>query len=204
MPTNSQTSVIDLNLLNTAAEVETAINAEIDVLEGLGFVVTECKIARQDDIPGAPQVAYLIGVLPAFAGDSAGLGLVKTLTLSVAETDITAAAALETLDFASALPEGSYILGSRIGLSAIFTGGTISDYTVDLGFPANLDAIVDDADLFAAAIGGEASTSPAGVAHHMLVTGSEAARTPSATFRCGSDDVADATAGACTLTLIYA
>lgn len=200
--TNSRTVVVDVDGLSAAAAT-TAINAAIETLETAGFVVTSADYEMGNRAGHPYQNVVLVGVLPAFAGDAAAVGLVKVASLVVAEADITAAAALETLDFADALPEGSYVVGTRIALATPFSGGTISDYTVDIGFAADLDALVDGADLFAAAVGGEASTRPLGISPNKLVTGNAAARTPSVTVRCGTDDVADATAGDFTATILY-
>lgn len=200
----TRTAVVDIDGLSTT-DAATAINAAIEVLEAAGFVVTSIDYETMNRGGGLPvQLCVLTGLLAAYAGDANAIGLVKALTLTVNEADLTAAAAAETLDFAEAIPEGSYIVGVRIGLTTPFTGGAASDFTVDVGFPANVDALVDGADVFAAAVGGEASTRPLGIAPNMLVTGDATARTPSATFRCGTDDVADVTAGDCDVTILYA
>lgn len=199
----TRTSIVDLDTQKTAAEIASEINDAIEALETAGFVVVSQQIVKIDDAPGVPQVCILTGMLPAYAGDASALGLVQVASLAVGEADITAAAALETLDFASAIAEGSYVLGTQITLTTPFTGGAASDFTLDIGFSGDLDCLVDGADVFAAAVNGQASTRPLGIAPNYFVTGSEAARTPKATFRCGTDDVADVTAGACTINVLY-
>ena len=195
---NSRTSVVDIDALTSVAAAA-AINAEIETLEAAGFVVPSIDYAALMPV----QTAILVGVLAAFAGDSAALGLVKIASLVVNESDLTDADAAETLDFAAPIPEGSYIIGTRVGLTTEFTGGAVADFTCDVGFPADIDALVNGADVFAAPVGGEASLRPLGISPNMLVTGDATARTPSATFLCASDDVADATAGDCVVTILY-
>ena len=197
---NSRITVVDLDGMSAAAAT-TAVNAAIETLEASGFVVTgvDYEVGTRGGLPILQ--AFLTGLLPEYAGDP--VGLIRVMTFDVVEGDITTAGAAETINFDESLPEGCYPLGVRVGVSAIFTGGTISDYTVDVGFAADVDALVDGADLFSAAVDGEAATVTLDVSPHKFVTGSAAARLPSATFRCGSDDVADATAGACRLTIIY-
>lgn len=201
--TSSRVSYVDTDNM-TPTQAATAVNAAIEVLETAGFIVTSVSQVEVDPTgPHKKLMTAIVSMLPAFAGDAAGLGLVKALTLSVDESDLTAAAASEELAFASSLPEGSYPLGVRIGLATPFSGGAVGDFTVDIGFDADVDCLVAGADVFTAAVGGEASAITLGISPHKLVTGSAAARLPKATFRCGSDDVADATAGACTLTILY-
>jgi hypothetical protein len=200
--TNSRTAVVDIDGMSATAAAA-AINAAIETLELAGFVVTRVDFEAITRWGHPKQPVVLVGVLPAYAGDANGIGLVKALSLDVSEADLTATAASETLDFASSLPEASYPLGVRIGLATPFSGGVVADFTVDVGFAGDLDALVDGADVFTAAVDGEASAITQGIAPNKKVTGSAAARLPKATFRCASDDVADATAGDCTITLLY-
>lgn len=200
---NSRVSVVNLLGLKTAAAIAAAINLEIEVLEAAGFVVTVAISQDTDDLVGGPKVAYLTGVLAAFAGDAAASGLVKVLSLSVGFADLTAAATSQSLDFAAALPEGARWIAARVGLTTPFTGGVMSAVVVDVGTPGDVDALVDAADVFAAAVDGEASAVPEGIAPHKVITGDTAARTPAALFLGTGDNVQDLTAGACQIDIYY-
>lgn len=62
-----------------------------------------------------------------------------------------------------------------------------------------MDALIDGADLFAAAVDGGPATIPQGIRPNKSMGAVQLI----ATFRCGSDDVADATAGAITIDVLY-
>ncbi len=111
---------------------------------------------------------------------------------TVAETDFTAAAAFETIALFT-LPIGGVIHSCVIKHSASFTGGTISDYTLEVGKTGNEDKYSGGAAL-------DVFQAPAGIAY-LLAFAADAenfagAVTINVTARCASDDVADATAGA--------
>lgn len=200
--TNSRTSVVDVDGLSEAAAAA-AINAEIEVLEAAGFVVTEVDY-ETGNRGGLPiQQAVLVGKLPAYAGDAAAAGLPKVAVLDVGHADLTAAAVTETVEFADALPEGSYPLGVRMGLTTPFSGGSVSALVADVGVPGDPDALVDGADLFSAAVDGEAADHPLGIAPHKLITGNAAARTPGVVFTATGDNVVNLTAGACRIVIVY-
>jgi hypothetical protein len=198
---NSRTEWVDIDDL-TAAEAETAINAGIETLEAAGFICTDVQFQIVNKGGAIKQHACLIGKLPAYA--TGVVGNVQSLSLQVEHSDLTDADGSETESFASAIPEGSIILGNRIAVTTPMSGGVASDCTCDVGFPGDPDGIVDGADIFAAAVDGHAATKPAGINPNKYVTGDAAARTPQATIICGSDDVADLTAGDVTITLYYA
>lgn len=70
----------------------------------------------------------------------------------------------ETIDLGTALPANARILGVNIKLTTPFTGGGNAAVTLDVGSSGDPDALVDGADLFAAAVDGLASTVPRGIA----------------------------------------
>lgn len=124
---------------------------------------------------------------------------VRKLSATVGEADLTDADGEETVALVT-LPAGAHLLATYAHTYTPFTGGTIADFTVDVGTAGDPDGIVVGADIFAAAVEGQPADWP---------PGAQASRYfPSATvingvFKCGSDDVADATAGAVTIDFLY-
>lgn len=133
--------------------------------------------------------------------DSAYAGRIQHRQLVVTESDLTAAAATETLNIGAVLPANATILGVTMHTYTPFTGGTISDFTVDIGSSGDADALVDGANLFASAVDGAPATMTAGVNPRKTFVAAGAQLT--AKFDCGSDDVADATAGAVTIDVMF-
>jgi hypothetical protein len=199
---NSRVTLVDIDGM-TAAAATTAVNAAVEVLEAAGFVVVsvDFEVGSRGGLP--IQLVAVTGLLPAYAGEAAGLGLTKVAILDVGHADLTAAATSESISFADALPEGSYPVGVRIGLSEAFSGGSVSALVADVGLPGDPDAMVDGADLFTAAVDGEASDHPLGIAPNKLVTGDAAARTPEVLFTATGDNVVNLDAGACRVALLY-
>lgn len=130
----------------------------------------------------------------------AGISLQKR-QLVMDSDDLTDADGSQALNIGAALPANARILGVSIHTVTPFSGGAVADFTVDVGTAGDPDAIVDGADLFAAAVDGQAATRPDGIAPNKLFA---AGGQLLATFACASDDVADATAGACTIDVLFA
>lgn len=129
----------------------------------------------------------------------AGMTVLKK-TLTADHTTITAAAATEALNIGTALPANSRIVGVDMHTLTPFSGGTVGDFTVDIGTAGDVDALIDGADLFTAAVDGGPATMPQGVRpNKFFAAGGQLI----ATFRCGSDDVGDATAGAVTIDVLH-
>ena len=129
----------------------------------------------------------------------AGMTVLKK-TVTSTHSSLVAAAATETVNIGTALPANSRIVGVDFHTYTAFSGGTISDFTVDVGTSGDVDALIDGADLFAAAVDGGPATIPQGIRPNKFLS---AGGQLIATFRCGSDDVADATAGAITIDVLY-
>jgi len=127
-------------------------------------------------------------------------GSIQKRSLTATHATITAAAGDETLSIGAALPANSRILGVSIHTVTAFSGGTVGDFTVDIGSAGDIDALVDGANLFAAAVDGQVATRPLGIAPNKFFA---AATQLQAKFICGSDDVGDATAGACTIDVLF-
>lgn len=96
-------------------------------------------------------------------------------------------------------PAGARCLGVNIKLATPFSGGTASAVTVDIGSAGDPDKLIDGANLFAAAVDGQASTRPLGIAPNADIGGVELR----ARFDA-DDDVADLTAGSVTIEILYA
>lgn len=136
----------------------------------------------------------------AVAGASGAAGGIAKRTVTVGHADLTAAALTEAVNIGTALPANARILGVAIKLATPFSGGGASAVSVDIGSSGDADAIVDGANLFAAAVDGQASTQPVGIApskHFATAT------QLTATF-ISDVNVVGLTAGAVTIDVIYA
>jgi len=125
---------------------------------------------------------------------------IQFATLTATATTITAAAGTETLSIGDPIPAGSVVLGVSMVLTTPFSGGTVADFTCDVGSNGDIDALVDGANLFAAAVDGAPSSMPAGIAPHKYFASQTQLQ---AKFICGSDDVGDATSGSVTIRVAY-
>lgn len=87
-------------------------------------------------------------------------------TVTVGQADLTAAVngTAQAINIGAALPANARIRGAQLKLATPFTGGGASAVTVDIGTAEDVDAIVDGADVFAAAVDGYASSMPLGIA----------------------------------------
>jgi hypothetical protein len=132
--------------------------------------------------------------------DDAYAARVQKKTLTVGHADLTDADGSQTVNLDTALPANARIVGVNVKLATPFSGGTASAVSVDVGSAGDPDALVDGADLFAAAVDGQASTMPSGIAPHKHFALSTQL---TATF-AANDDVLDLTAGACTIEVLYA
>lgn len=120
---------------------------------------------------------------------------VRKASLAVGFADLVAAALLQELPFAAALPAGAVVLETGIDISAGFTDGVAGVFTADLGInTGDVDAFVDGSDIASIA----KVSSPKGVRPGGLV----GAVTPSITVR-GDVNVGTATAGALIAEIYY-
>jgi len=105
------------------------------------------------------------------------------------------------LDLGAVLTVASYVVGVSVDLVTPFTGGSLSGFTGDIGTSGDLDAIVDGANLFAAAVDGQASSMPFGIARHKALAAGAQLKlvlTPV------GDSLAAATAGEATFNVLLA
>ncbi len=126
-------------------------------------------------------------------------------TVTVAFGDLSAGnsnGASVAVNIGATLPANARITGFVIKLTTPFTGGSASAVTVDIGTSGDADAIVDGANVLAAAVDGMASTMPFGIApfKHFVSAGAQLI----ATFAPdGSHQLANLTAGACTIDILF-
>lgn len=85
------------------------------------------------DIPGTLDVTGA-ATFDSTIADSAGTSYsVQKIQKRVQHSDLTAAATSEAIDFDAAIPAGSWILGAYVDIDTLFSGGSVSDLTVELG-----------------------------------------------------------------------
>ena len=122
-------------------------------------------------------------------------------TLHVVEGDFAAVAAhFATLNLDVVLPANSRIMGVEIRVATPFTGGGAASCVADIGTAGDPNAIVAAADVFAAAVDGEAATIPHGIAPNKMFAAAGMQLT--ATFTA-SVNLQDLTAGACDIDVLF-
>jgi len=86
-------------------------------------------------------------------------------TVTVGHADLTDAVngEAEAINIGATLPANARIIGVDIRALTVFSGGSASAVTVDVGTSGDVDALIDGADLFAAAVDGGPATMPQGV-----------------------------------------
>lgn len=127
--------------------------------------------------------------------------LTAVATATAGATTIDAAAATQTVNIGAAMPAGAWVVAVDLTDFTAFSGGTVGDFTLDIGTSDDVDALVDGANLFAAAVDGGPSSIPLGVRPNKYFATSKQL---TAKFMCGSDNVANATAGAITIRVLIA
>ncbi|MGB0873595.1 MAG: hypothetical protein ACPGYP_10755, partial [Solirubrobacterales bacterium] len=132
-------------------------------------------------------------------GDQPITGGIQKLSLTVGHADLTAAATSQVLAIGT-LPANSRIVGRSIALATPFTGGSVSACTVDIGSTGDADAVVDGANVLAAAVDGQASAITDGIAPNKHFASET---TLNATFISASDNLVNLAAGACTIDILY-
>lgn len=135
----------------------------------------------------------------AIAVTDAGITLQKR-SVTIDHTDLTASTTTETESIGSALPDDARILGVGLELATPFAGIT-GPVTVDIGSAGDVDALVDGANLTDAAVDGQASTRPAGIAPNKHFA---SATQLIATFLSASGNLEDCSAGEVTIDVLFA
>ena len=137
-----------------------------------------------------------LGVAVAVGHFSQGIRIQK-LEQVVEHSDLTAAATSQAVALGT-LPAGAWVLDLEIYIETLFSGGSVSACTLDVG-GTDTDAICDGHDVFTGAATGRLPASTKGV-HPTGYFGGEAI---TATFASTSDNVVNLSAGKLTLTLPY-
>ncbi len=131
------------------------------------------------------------------AADAATLG---KRTLTIGHADLTDADGSQTLNIGATLPANARIMAVEMRALTPFSGGTAGSVTVDVGTSGDVDALIDGADLFAAAVDGGPATMPQGVRPNKMFAsaGAQLIATVAA-----DDDVADLDAGSVIIDVLY-
>jgi hypothetical protein len=145
------------------------------------------------------QGPHVAAIAEAVALAGAGVALQKR-TVTVGHADLTDADTSEDENIGAALPDNARILGVAIKLATPFAGIT-GPVTVDIGSAGDIDALIDGANLTDAAVDGQASTRPLGIApnKHFASATQLVAR-----FLSASGNLADANAGSVTIDVYFA
>lgn len=143
---------------------------------------------------------YWSKLAQAVALADAGISLQKR-TVTVGHADLTDADTSQDINIGAALPDNARIIGVSIHTVTAFSGGTVSALALDIGSSGDIDALVDGADLFAAAVDGQAATRPLGIAPNKLFA---TATQLVARFVSTGDNLVNLTAGACTIDVLFA
>lgn len=127
-------------------------------------------------------------------------GTIQTRSVTITHTTLDAAALSQAINIGAVLPANAMILGANVAITTPTTGGGAASCTVDIGSSGDTDAIVDGADVFAAAVNGMASTRPLGIAPNKLFVAAGAQLIATVT----SDvNVSLLTAGSFTITVAF-
>lgn len=129
----------------------------------------------------------------------AGVSLQKR-TVTVGHADLTDADTSEDENIGAAMAANARILGVTIKLATPFAGIT-GPVTVDVGSAGDIDALVDGANLTDAAVDGQASTMPLGIAPFKHFSG---ATQLVARFLSADGNLVDCSAGAVTIDVHFA
>lgn len=150
----------------------------------------------KDRTSGLSMTAALAAVK---ATADAGIGAVKR-TVTIGHGNLTDADGSQTINIGAVLPANARILSVDMHTFTPFSGGGAGAVTVDVGTSGDADALVDGADLFAAAVDGGPSTMPAGIRPNKLFAsaGAQLIATVAADV-----NVADLDAGAVTIDVLY-
>lgn len=129
-----------------------------------------------------------------------GVLRIRKASLTIGHADLTDADNSQVVPFAATLPANSRILNVSVKLTTPFTGGTVSACTFDVGTSGDADALIDGADVFAAAVDGYASSAPLGIAPNKHFG---TAPQLNVTVANVGDTLLNLTAGAATVEVLY-
>lgn len=130
---------------------------------------------------------------------NAGMTVAKK-TVTVGHADLDAAATTQSINIGTSLPANARIVGVSLHTATAFSGGTVSALKLDIGSTGDVDAIVAQADLYAAVVDGQAASCPAGISPNKLFA---SATQLAAKFTATGDNLVNLTAGAVTIDVLY-
>lgn len=160
-------------------------------------IMTELTAAGKVAVHMSPWVAL---AARASALADAGVALQKR-TVTVAHGDLTDADTSQTINIGAVLPANARIIGVDMRALTAFSGGTVSALVVDVGTSGDVDALVDGADLFTAAVDGGPATMPLGIRHNKTFASAGAQLV--ATFVSTTDNLVNLTAGTVTIDVLF-
>jgi hypothetical protein len=128
------------------------------------------------------------------------LGTIQTRTVAITHTTLDTAALTQTINIGAVLPANAMIVGVNVANTTPTTGGGASSVVVDIGTSGDVDALVDGANVFAAAVDGMVSTQPRGIAPNKVFVAAGAQLI--ATVICDVN-VSLLTAGSFTITVAF-
>lgn len=143
---------------------------------------------------------HAFALASAYAGAASGVALQKR-SVTVGHADLTDADTSQDINIGAVLPANARILGVSIHTVTAFAGGTVSALALDIGTSGDIDALVDGADLFAAAVDGQAATRPLGIAPNKLYASAGAQLV--ARFVSTGDNLVNLTAGTATIDVLF-
>ena len=127
---------------------------------------------------------------------AAGLYVEQT----IGHADLVAAATTETKNLGAPVPAGATIQGVSFPSFTPFSGGSVSNLVVDIGDAGDVDAIRDGVDVDTAAVGGQPSTAPLGIAPNKFYP---TATQLLLTFIATGDNTVNLSAGSITVRVYY-
>ena len=132
---------------------------------------------------------------------NAGVSLQKR-SVTVGHADLTDADTSQDINIGAVLPANARILGVELHTATAFSGGTVSALKLDVGTSGDVDALVAQADLFAAVVDGQAASRPNGIAPNKLFAAGGAQL--SGRFTSTGDNLVNLSAGSITIDVLFA
>lgn len=164
----------------------------------VGGIITEVTAAGKVGVLMSPAAS---AIASASALAAAGISVQKR-TVTVGHADLTDADTSQDVNIGAALPANARIIGVDVRGFTAFAGGSVSALALDIGTSGDIDALVDGADLFAAAVDGGPSTMPTGIRPNK--TFATAGAQLVARFVSTGDNLVNLTAGAVTIDVLFA
>lgn len=122
-------------------------------------------------------------------------------TVTVGHADLTDADTSQDINIGAILPANARILGVDMRAQTSFSGGTVSALEVDIGTSGDIDALIDGAGVFAAAVDGGPATMPKGIRPNKTFVAAGAQLV--ARFVSTGDNLVNLTAGSVTIDVLF-